>query len=806
MKRAILACALLALATNAASQPLPDELRSAGVTVQEYNDEIATIRALANARGAEARNALARLFAERAWSAMERGDYPLAARYALAGWRVSPANESEFRGALGRLMHDVADSRPLLAGDVAVITAALSPDQVRVATGMADSTVRLWDAETGRALAVMRGHPGSVTHVAYSGVEHVRHLAERRIATRDMYGGLRLWDQEGGAIAVLRERGVGAFAFSHDGTRIVAAIQDTQEEPAIYLWDALSGREIARLPGLDDIILSVTFSRDGELIAVASEDNGVRLLSARTGELVTLLTAHRDDVVAVAFGRCQYPARCPLLTASRDGAARVWAPNEEGDWETLFVMEHGAPIGGAAFDSAGANVVTFGGEVARVWSTWSGRQSAVLRGHEGEVLAASIGNGVTTLSADGTARTWAVSFEGASVNGEQIFALRGHDRRIDGAVVGWLALRAVTWSDGVARVWEPQAGRRLFSLRGHRGAIIDASFSPDAARVVTASEDGTARIWTMADRGAGEPLQLAHDALSGAVFSPDSARVMTTGVSAIRIWDAASGAEMSAIRGGSQTTGVLRNATFSQDGARIVGGAGDTARVWNAATGEELLTLRGHRYYVENAVFSGDGRRIATSAWAEDVRVWDAATGREIAILAGSGSRRPEFSSDGRRILVGNRVWDVASGRLLVALQGHNGGVASARFSAEGSRIVTAGGDDHTVRIWDAESGRELAVLPQRDYYVTSAAFSADGTRLVVATREGLAFIWSVYRMTQPMSVLARDACSTMLTPRERRFRRAEIAADPLIREVWLRGGRSERDVCEGVAGAPALD
>ena len=45
-------------------------------------------------------DALARIFAERAWQAMERSDYPLAARYALAGARISPANAGEFRSVL----------------------------------------------------------------------------------------------------------------------------------------------------------------------------------------------------------------------------------------------------------------------------------------------------------------------------------------------------------------------------------------------------------------------------------------------------------------------------------------------------------------------------------------------------------------------------------------------------------------------------------------------------------------------------------------------------------------------------------
>jgi WD40 repeat protein len=46
----------------------------------------------------------------------------------------------------------------------------------------------------------------------------------------------------------------------------------------------------------------------------------------------------------------------------------------------------------------------------------------------------------------------------------------------------------------------------------------------------------------------------------------------------------------------------------------------------------------------------------------------------------------------------------------LLALKGHTEGVWSASFSADGSRIVTAG-FDKTARVWDARTGAELLAL-----------------------------------------------------------------------------------------------
>src|SRR5262249_14923230 len=67
----------------------------------------------------------------------------------------------------------------------------------------------------------------------------------------------------------------------------------------------------------------------------------------------------------------------------------------------------------------------------------------------------------------------------------------------------------------------------LFPLFGHTGEVSCGAFSPDGARIVTASADRTAKVW---DARTGTPalgLKGHTGGVWSAAFSPDGARIVT---------------------------------------------------------------------------------------------------------------------------------------------------------------------------------------------------------------------------------------------------------------------------------------
>ncbi len=137
-----------------------------------------------------------------------------------------------------------------------------SPDGARLLSGGDDGTLRLWEAASGRELAVLEGHKGPVLSVGWS-------PDGARLLSGGDDGTLRLWEAASGReLAVLEgHKGwVRSVGWSPDGARLLSG----GEDGTLRLWEAASGRELAVLEGHKWRVLSVGWSPDGGLWAAGA--------------------------------------------------------------------------------------------------------------------------------------------------------------------------------------------------------------------------------------------------------------------------------------------------------------------------------------------------------------------------------------------------------------------------------------------------------------------------------------------------------------------------------------------------------
>jgi WD40 repeat protein len=292
-----------------------------------------------------------------------------------------------------------------------------------------------------------------------------------------------------------------------------------------------------------------------------------------------------------------------------------------------------------------------------------------------------------------------------------------------------------------AQVFDVATGREVTPPLVHQGFVVDARFSPDGSRVVTASFDHTARVW---DAMTGEPVSppMKHDGiLYHAVFSPDGHCVLTASFDhTARLWDAATGREViPPLRHEDE----VYSAEFSPDGKRIVTGSQDhAARVWDALTGKQLGDPVRQTGAVHWACFSPDGTRILTSDYIT-ARVWDSDTGAQLLPAMPSFPNRdkfehiPAFSPNGRWIVstTGEQtagLWDATTGQAMGPALPHNGNVLDAAFSRDSTRLVTVS-RDRTARVWDVTAAQSTLVPQWPGVIINHVSKSADGGRIVLA-------------------------------------------------------------------------
>ena len=399
----------------------------------------------------------------------------------------------QWDAATGREVEPAYDRH---SGEVTV--AAFSPDGQWVASGGTDRTVRVWRATGRQDVAVLHGHLGAVTDLAF-GVDG------RRLGSVSSHGPVsvgdgtaRFWNVDPQAtLPELRghARFVYPVAFSPDGRWLASGSWDA----TVRLWDAATGEPVATLhhPG---VVWDLAFGPDGRwLVTGTNRDDRLRIWDVGTARV-------RKEI------------QCPAgtfrsVTVSPDGrrvAATAFDPIRNRhdihvcdvtSGERLFSAEGRA----LAYSPDGRWLATLAADekVVVLLDARTHETAARFQGHEEfvhKVAFSPDGRHLASCSRDRTVRLWEIDGAACRVlrgQTDEVFAVAFHP---DGRRLATAGKDRAVW------LWDVERGEEVARLPGHTSYVWSLAFSPDGKTLVSGSGDTSVRLWDT------EPVRVRYQA------------------------------------------------------------------------------------------------------------------------------------------------------------------------------------------------------------------------------------------------------------------------------------------------------
>jgi WD40 repeat protein/tRNA A-37 threonylcarbamoyl transferase component Bud32 len=627
---------------------------------------------------------------------------------ALALLHDQQAIPVEARDAAWGFYHNYHQRRfRILKGHTATVRAlAWSRDGTTLAAADNSRAIKLWDVQTGRERATLKGHAFSTTHsLAWS--------FDGKTLASASFGDttVKLWDAvTGQERTTLRGHtaAVTAVAWSFDGKILASASADGR----IKLWDPATAQERAILKGHAETVFSLAWSRFGPTLASASRDKTIKLWDPVAAQELATLKEHNDMVLSVAwdlFGRT-------LASASSDGSIKLWDATSGKVRATLKGQTHPMSVAwsgdGEILASASPDSAIKLWDVVPLHFGRAVQERATLLGQTNPYLTVAWGgkhgNTLAFGGADATVKLWDVATEPARAT------LKGHDN--DVTAVAWKDAQTLTSACATTiKLWDAVAGKELATLKDADTRSFSLAWSADGKTLASGAMDGKVVLWDVAAREKRATLA-GH-----------------TG----RDWD--------------RDRAQVKALAWSADGKTLASGSRDgTVKFWDAGTRRERATLKWPEY-LHTVAWSPDGKTVAASSFDQFIELRDIATGQQTAILKGHSDfpvAGLAWSPDGKTLASASgdrmvKLWDAASGRERAALRGHTDAVNAVAWSPDGKTLASAG-EDGTIKLWDAASGQERATLRGHTFAVKTVAWSPDGTVLASGSADRTVKLWDL--------------------------------------------------------------